>query len=142
MDAKEILSASDVVELKALGGYLAVKKCIEGEIHNSLGVNGWKAFFDKIQYLKKIVSSEREVLISICNEKPFSKSKREVAEILNLKISATKQSELKKKVDLVLNLFCIETRDPYEYYESTKLERFKNSSKLEGIDLMDFSVDV
>lgn len=135
METSKILNASDTTELKSYGSYLEIKNYFEEEIHNSLGVNDWDSFFRKIQQLKKCVSSNRDILIAACEKKSFSKSKKEVSDILNLRITARGWSELKRKVDLIIKTFCSETSDPYEYYERTKLKKFKNSSKLEGIDI-------
>lgn len=135
MEISKILKASDVIELRTFGSYLDIKNNFEKEIHNKLGVNGWDSFFRKIQKLKKIVSSNKDLLVSVCNEKSFTESKKEISKILKLKVTARGWSELKRKVSLIIKVFCSGIFDPYEYYESTKLNKFKNSSKLEGIDI-------
>lgn len=135
METSKILNASDVVELRSFGSYLDIKNNFEKEIHNKLGVNGWGSLFRKIQKLKKIISSKKDVLVSICDEKSFPESKKEISKILKLKVTARGWSELKMKVDLIIKVFCSGNFDPYEYYESTKQKKFKNSSKLEGIDI-------
>lgn len=135
MKTSKILKASDVIELRSFGSYLDIKNNFEKEIHNKLGVNGWDSLFRKIQKLKKIVSSNKDVLVSVCNDKSFTESKKEISKILKLKVTARGWPELKRKVDLIIKVFCFGIFDPYEYYESTKQKKFKNSSKLEGIDI-------
>ena len=135
METNKILKASDVVELRSYGSYLEVKNNFEKEIHNKLGVNGWNSFFKKIQKLKKVVSSNKDFLVSVCDEKSFSESKKEISRILKLKITARGWPELKRKVEIIITIFCSGIFEPYEYYEKTKLNKFKNSSKLEGIDI-------
>ncbi len=136
METNKILKASDVIELRSFGSYLEVKNNFEKEIHNKLGVNGWNSFFEKIQKLKKIVTLNKDILVSVCNEKSFSESKKEISKILKLKVTARGWSELKRKVELIIKIFCFGIFDPYEHYEKTKLNKFKNSSKLEGIDIV------
>ena len=135
METSKILNASDVVELRSFGSYLDIKNNFEKEIHNKLGVNGWGSLFRKIQKLKNIISSKKDVLVSICDEKSFIESKKEISKILKLKVTARGWSELKIKVDLIIKVFCSGIFDPYEYYERTKQKKFKNSSKLESIDI-------
>lgn len=135
METNKILKASDVIELRSFGSYLEVKNNFEKEIHNKLGVNGWNSFFKKVQKLKKIVTLNKDILVSVCDEKSFSESKKEISKILKLKVTARGWSELKRKVELFIKIFCSGIFDPYEYYEKTKLKKFRNSSKLEGIDI-------
>ena len=135
MKAQTIIEASDIHELKTLGSYHKVKKSIEGELGNKLGVTGWKSLFEKIKSLKEIIANNKEYLLAILNKKTFKESKAEISKILNLDINARSWSELEKKTNLIINVFCSGGLDPYEYYEKTKLKKFRNSSKLEGIDI-------
>jgi hypothetical protein len=135
METNKILKAPDVIELRSFGSYLEIKNNFEKEIHNKLGVNSWDSFFWKIQKLKNIVSSNKDVLVSVCSEKSFTESKKEISKILNLKVTARGWSDLKRKVDLIIKIFHSGIFDPYEHYENTKLNKFKSSSKLEGINI-------
>ncbi len=130
-----VLKASNVQELKSLGSYLEIKKNFEKELGSKLGATGWKSFFEKVNTLKKVVSSNKDYLASICDENSFKESKNKTSKLLNVKIKARGWNELKRKIELFITLFCTNIFDPYEYYEKTKLEKFKNSSKLEGIEI-------
>lgn len=131
----EILTASNINGLKLFGSYFDVKNSLEKEIDNKLGVNGWESLFFKIQKIKKNVQLKKELLSSDFQGKSFKDSKKWTSEILNIKITAKGWNELKRKVNLIISVFCSGIFDPYEYYERTKLKKFKDSSKLEGIDI-------
>ena len=135
MKTSKILQADNVVELRSLGSYLDIKNAFEKEIDNKLGVNGWNSFFKTIQRLKKAISSNKDALVSACNQRSFTESKQAISKILEIKVTARERSELTIKVDKMIKVFCSSVFDPYEYYENTKLTKFKNSSKLEGIDI-------
>jgi len=135
MDTNTILKASDIQELKALGSYLEVKRSFEEELNSKLGATGWASFFDKVNSLKEVVSSNKDYLASICDDNSFKESKNKMSKLLNIKVKAKSWIELKRKIEIFIALFCANIFDPYDYYEKTKLEKFKNSSKLEGIDI-------
>jgi len=135
MDAYIILKASDIQELKLLGSYPEVKRSFEKELGSKLDAIGWELFFEKVNALKEVVCSNKDYLASICNENSFKESKNKISKLLNIKVKARGWSELKRKVEKFIMLFCPNAFDPYDYYEKTKLENFKNSSKLEGIEV-------
>lgn len=135
MKATTILKASDINELRSLGSYYDVKNSLEKELSNKLGVNGWGSLFEKIKTLKEIVSAHKEYLSSACEQNSFRNSKSEVSKLLKLRLKARSWVELKTKIKKIIAVFYSDTFDPYEYYEKTKLKKFKNSSKLEGIDI-------
>lgn len=135
MKTSIILQASNVHELRSSGSYYDVKNSIEKELDNKLGVNGWDSFFEKIQALKETVPLNKDYLLSVCKKNSFKESKKEISKLLGINIKARDWLELKNKIKLIINVFCSSAFDPYVYYEKTKLEKFKNSSKLEGIDI-------
>lgn len=135
MKVSKILTASSVLELRSFGSYFDIKEILEKEIGNKLGVNGWESLFFKIQSIKKIVSSSSKLLVSVCERNSFTESKKEISNILKLKIKARDRQELKLKASLIITTFNLGFFDPYEHYEKTKLKKFKNSSKLEGIEI-------
>lgn len=135
MNANTILKASDIQELKSLGSYLEVKRSFEKELGSKLGAIGWKSFFDKVNALKEVVSSNKDYLTSICDENSFKESKNKTSKLLKVKVKARGWGELKRKIEIFITLFCANIFDPYDYYEKTKSEKFKNSSKLEGIEV-------
>jgi hypothetical protein len=65
----------------------------------------------------------------------FKETKEKVSEVLGLKIKARSWSKLKSKIEHIIDVLYLSYFDPYEYYEKTKLQKFKNSSKLEGIEI-------
>ncbi len=135
MNATIILKASNIQEFRSLGSYFEIKRSFEKELGSKLGAIGWKSFFEKINALKKIVSSNKDYLAFICDENSFKESKNKISKLLKVKIKARGWNELKRKIELFIALFCANVFDPYDYYEKTKLEKFKNSSKLEGIEI-------
>lgn len=135
MKANEILKVTTINELKTYGSYFEIKHFFEKKIDNKLGVSGWESLFSKIQSLKTIVPSNKEALESACKRKNFKESKKEISEILKTRVKAKDCDDLKKKVDLLVTVFCSSVFDPYRHYERTKLKKFKDSSKLEGIDI-------
>lgn len=135
MKASELLTASSVDDLRELGSYLEIKRFLEEQVDNKLGVKGWKSLFDKIKYLEEIIQLHKEDLLFSYDEKPFKESRTEISKILKVKIKAKRWSDLKKKVDLFIIFFCTSVFDPYKHYERTKMKKFKDSSKLEGIDI-------
>ena len=71
-----------------------------------MGVSGWESLFSKIQSLKTIVPSNKEALESACKRKNFKESKKEISEILKIRVKAKDCDDLKKKVDLLVIVFC------------------------------------
>jgi len=135
MKVSEVLKASTLNELRTYGSYFELKNSFEKELNNKLEVKGWDSFFAKIKSLITIVSSNKEALESVYNNKNLEESKKEISSILTVKVKAKSWSELKQKVDAFIFVFCSSAFDPYSHYERTKLKKFKDSSKLEGIDV-------
>lgn len=135
MNVNIILNASNIQDLKSLGPYLDIKKSFEDEIDSKLGISGWASFFDKINSLKEVISSNKIYLASICDENSFQESKNKTSKLLNIKVKAKSRNDLKRKIERFITLFCSNIFNPYDYYEKTKLEKFRNSSKLEGIEI-------
>lgn len=135
MKTSEILKVSSIDNLKGLGSYLEIKRFLEEKVDNKLGAKGWSSLFFKIHSFKDIVCTEKETLLSSVHKKSFKESKVEISKILGIKIRARNKDVLKKKVDAFINVFCFDAFDPYEHYEKTKMKKFKDSSKLEGIDI-------
>lgn len=135
MKTSEILKVSSIDELKGLGSYLEIKRFLEDEVDNKLGAKGWSSLFFKIQSLKSTICTDKEALLSSVHKKPLKESKIRISKILGIKIRAKSKDVLKKKVDAFINVFCSGVFDPYEHYEKTKMKKFKDSSKLEGIDI-------
>lgn len=135
MKTSSILKADSIETLRSLGSYYSVKSCLEEALGNKLGVTGWESFFEKINFLKDIVFSNKDHLLAICDGYSFKESKHQVAELLRLRLKARDQRELREKIKKIIAIFCANFFDPYDYYERTKLNKFKNSSKLEGIQI-------
>ncbi|MGZ5027096.1 MAG: hypothetical protein ACXWE9_07295 [Methylobacter sp.] len=135
MKTKAILKASNVQELRLFGSYCDIKDTIEKEIDIKLGANSWASLFEKIKSLEKKVQSNREILLAICEGSNFKETKEKVSEVLGLKIKARSWNELKSRIERIIEVLYLNYFDPYEHYEKTKLKKFKNSSKLEGIEI-------
>jgi len=136
MKTTAALKANDIEELKLLGSYFEVKNNIEKELGMKLGVRGWNSLFDKIKLLKKLIASNKSDFSVVCDENSFTKSKNIISKIIGLKVKAKSWNELRSKLENLIIVFCNNIFDPYEYYEKTKINKFINSSKLEGINIV------
>lgn len=135
MKTKAILKASNVQEMKSFGSYCDIKDAIEKEIDIKLGANSWASLFEKIKSLEEKVQSNKETLLATCKAGNFKETKERISEVLGLKIKARSWNKLKSKIERIIDVLYLSYFDPYEHYEKTKLEKFKNSSKLEGIEI-------
>ncbi|WP_143269372.1 YhfG family protein [Mangrovitalea sediminis] len=135
MKASNVLVASSLDELRELGSYLEIKNCLEKEIDNKLGVKGWKSLFHKIHVLKESVINNKSLILKKDKVRSFEESKNYVSNTLGIHVTAKGWEELTRKLNLIIVVFCSEPFDPYAYYEKTKSKKFKDSSKLEGIDV-------
>ena len=135
MQLSIILKVSNIIELKSLGSFYDVKNSLEKELDNKLGVTGWKSLFNKINGLKFAISANKSYLLNFQDNGSFKELRTNLSKLLDLKISARSYLDLKVKIEKLVNIFCSNVFDPYDYYEKTKLIKFKSSSKLEGINL-------
>ncbi len=135
MKISVVLKANNIEELKLLGSYFEVKTHLEKELGIKLGVTGWSSLFDKVNLLNELIHLNKSYLLSICDESSFKESKEKISNIIKVEVRAKSSGELRNKVENLVLVFCNNAFDPYEYYEKTKLNKFKNSSKLEGIDI-------
>jgi|TARA_B110000240_G_C13437486_1_gene426537 hypothetical protein len=137
MKASVIMKASNVEDLKLLGSYRELKKCLEDELGTKLGINGWDSFYGKIISIKCAVVSLKKEIKSIYKDNMFLEAKSYLSKVLGIKVKARGWKTLKCKISVLMNLFVENSFDPYEYYEKNKLKKFRESSKLEGI-VLDF----
>lgn len=135
MKASNVLAVSNLDELKSLGSYIEIKNSLEKEIDNKLGAKGWKSLFHKIQSLKGSVPINKSLILEIDKGKSFKESKRDISKILGINVTAKGWKDFNRKLNLLISFFCSEPFDPHAYYEKTKLKKFKDSSKLEGINI-------
>ena len=135
MKTVNIIAATSLSQLKALGHFREIKDCLELAIGNKLGVRDWISLYTRIEHIKEAVRSNNVRLKAACTASSFKESKNEISELLNLRITANDRDELTTKANNIINLFHSEPFNSYEYYEKTKLKKFKDSSKLEGIDI-------
>lgn len=135
MKASAIANVTDIDELKSLGAYLELKRSLEGEFGNKLGVNGWQSFFYKLSTLKQAVFANKDYLVTVCQNNSFNESKKLISNLLSLRVTARGWNELNGKLKKIITVFSSDAVDPYEYYEKTKQKKFIDSSKLEGLDV-------
>ncbi|MBB1488764.1 YhfG family protein [Oceanospirillum sediminis] len=135
MKARSVLLASSLDELRGLGSYLEIKNSLEKEIDNKLGVRGWKSLFHKIQFIKESVLTNKIIITKMDQGKSFKESKSDISKALGINLTAKGWEDFNRKINLIISVFYSESFDPYSYYEKTKLKKFKDSSKLEGIDI-------
>ena len=135
MKVNAILKANDTKDLKSLGAYCDVKSSFEKQIGLKLGVKGWDSFFVKVQELKLSVIRNRGDLNVIFESNSFRDVQSKILDILQLKVTATSQEDLKEKIEYLIKECNGEDFDPYKRFEETKMKNFKNSSRLEGIEI-------
>ncbi len=83
----------------------------------------------------KTTHLKKNILTKVCTNESLEKSKNEASDILESIITARSRHDLTRKINLIIDFFRLDFFDPYKYYEKTKLKKFKDSSKLEGIDI-------
>ena len=132
MQIRTIVNVHDVEDLKSLGAYRVLKNAIEAEIGSKLGVKGWSSLYEKIVSLKSAVSLLGKETV-IYEGRKFSEVKTYLSKHLGINVKARGWKTLKAKVSALIQLFKSDSFDPYAYYEKTKLKKFRDSSKLEGI---------
>ncbi len=135
MNIQDLVKAKKVEDLKAFGGYFDTKNNLESQLGFKLGVNGWHSLHEKLYELRMAVKSNKDKIYHIYWTYPLDKSKEEISDILDVDLTVKDKEELKDRVDDLICFFYISSYDPYRKYEESKLKNFKNSSKLEGIDI-------
>ncbi len=135
MKKDQILAASSLEQLKTLGSFREIKAFLETNIDNKLGIRGWNSLYKKINNLKETTHLKKNILTKVCTNESLEKSKKEASDILEIIITARSRHDLTRKINLIIDFFRLDFFDPYKYYEKTKLKKFKDSSKLEGIDI-------
>ncbi|WP_017461768.1 YhfG family protein [Dyella ginsengisoli] len=135
MKTLQIIEALDVGGLKSLGSFAQVRGAVEASFGSQFGCRGWSSLFSKLKSLKSEVPRQGANLLGACERAAFQDSVNEVSNILGVKVKAKTRSELVEIVNCFIRAFPPAPFDPYEYYEKTKLAKFKGSSKLEGIDV-------
>ncbi|MEZ8056344.1 YhfG family protein [Vibrio atlanticus] len=131
----KILGCKSVEELKLLDSYLGLKRSVEDKLGFKLHVKGWESFFNRIEFLKSLVSKSKKKLERIPDAKPFVEAKREVNNILGFKINVKERSKLKEILSSLISVFSQVVISAHERFESTKIRNFVHSSRLEGIDI-------
>ena len=135
----QILKVDDLAELKTFGAYLKVKNNVESQLGFKLGVHGWTSLLNKIKQLNIAVQKHQHDLLSICQNDSFKEAKAQVFELLGIKIAVKNKAQLTTKLDTLIECFSESSFDPFQRFEETKLQNFRSSSKLEGIDIPDAS---
>ncbi len=133
MKINTIFQAKNINDLKSLGSYYELKKHIENQLDVVLGVRGWESLFYKIIFLNKSILNNRNYLYEIYRENDLANSIKIINETLGVQIKATSLKDLENKITNLVSL--LGEYDPALRFEETKIKNFKNSSKLEGIDI-------
>ncbi|NKN31753.1 YhfG family protein [Marichromatium bheemlicum] len=133
--ASRAISSKDIEALKCCGSYLEIKRSIELTLKNKIHTQGWESLFNRIQALKKALSSKHEKISNALKKRSLKESKNEIRLILGINVTARSKNEFSEKIEAFKFLFITPSTDPYQRYEETKKRNFKNSSRLEGIEL-------
>ena len=133
MKINTLIAASDLNQLKKQGSFREIKTFIETSIDNKLGITGWNSLYEKLEHLKKGVNSNEINSMYSQSQKSLKQLKKEFSALLTINVTANTLIDLQRKIDLIINFFSSEPFNPFKHYENTKLDKFKNSSKLEGI---------
>ncbi|MDD4965124.1 MAG: DUF2559 family protein [Gallionella sp.] len=131
----QVLKVADLDELKALGSYFDLKKNTEKQLGFKLNIRGWDSLFQSIKRLRSVVPKNKDQFFRICQCYSFNDAKHKIFELLELKIAAKNKKQLEAKLENLVRCFNALHFDPYKRFEETKLKNFKNSSKLEGIEI-------
>ena len=131
----KILKVDDVDELKVFGSYLDLKNIIEKNLDLKLGVKGWDSLFQKIKQLRLAVPKNKDRLFEICRSCSLDEAKSKTFELIGTRVAANNKKQLMVKLENLVKCFGDSSFDPCRRFEETKLKNFKNSSKLEGIEI-------
>lgn len=135
MNVKSLIQANSIDDLKKVGSYQEIKKELENEIGNKIGGRSWESLFIKIKLLKKVCSSQEKEILDISKDLVLFDANKKISKILEINFMAKNNKDLEIKLKKIISFFSTPYFDPYDYYEKTKKNKFKNSSKLEGIDI-------
>ena len=120
--------------IKKYGSFIEMKKNLKNIFGFDVKARSWKALFEKLQNIKKIINNTDKSLF-ITNS--FLISKNKISEKLGIYSCADNLQQLKNDFDKLIIFFTLKKFDPYEEFEKSKALNFKYSSKLEGIDIQD-----
>ncbi|KPW55975.1 Uncharacterized protein ALO80_04189 [Pseudomonas caricapapayae] len=132
---QQVLQAEQIDDLKRLGTFIDVKKCIEAQLMLKLGVNGWMALCSKLEALRAALRANNASVQLAAREKTFKDARRRLSESLGFKITAKNQTELDRVIQTCSMYRFNHATDPHKRFEQNKRRNFINSSKLEGIHL-------
>lgn len=133
IDLNKILKTNDIETLKSYGSFNEVKTFIEEDIKFKLGVKSWNNLLEKIQVLENGFLNNLPLIQNIIKNSSFNKAKKELSEIIHIKIRIQKKKDFIEGINNLIKSFS--TFDPFKVFEDRKLENFKNSSKLEGLKI-------
>jgi hypothetical protein len=146
LKAINIKEIKDLDSLKLLGTFSHVKILISDEIGARIKAKSWILLFKTIRHLNKSLEDNREKLKAfISNDETsmkasgkFNDVKCELSDMLGLGITARGWSELRRKIENLLQVFSLGVLvSKYDLYEKIKRSNFVASSKLEGIEVSD-----
>ena len=127
MDINDI---NTLYNIKKYGSFIEMKKNLKNIFGFDVKARSWKALFEKLQNIKKIINNADKSLF-ITNS--FLISKNKISEKLGIYSCADNLQQLKNDFDKLIIFFTLKKFDPYEEFEKSKIADFTDSSRLEGI---------
>lgn len=135
MYIKNILRTNNIEDLKLLGPFNELVKIIENELDTKIIVTDWISLYKTIMSINDFILWLNSGDSLNYKMGSFLDTKKQLSEKLGFTIKAKSWKALELKIDKLKKLPVLNSFEPYEYYEKYKLEKFCDSSRLEGLDI-------
>ncbi|WP_311751856.1 hypothetical protein [Proteus columbae] len=135
MYIKNILRTNNIEDLKLLAPFNELVKIIENELDAKVIATDWISLYKTIISINEFILWLNSDNSSNYKKSSFLDTKKYLSEKLGVSIKAHSWKKLDFKIDKLKKLLVLSDFNPYEYYEKYKLEKFRDSSRLEGLNI-------
>lgn len=135
MYIKNILRTNNIEDLKLLAPFNELVKIIENELDAKVIATDWISLYKTIISINEFILWLNSDNSSNYKKSSFLDTKKYLSEKLGVSIKAHSWKKLDFKIDKLKKLLVLNDFNPYEYYEKYKLEKFCDSSRLEGLNI-------
>lgn len=135
MYIKNILRTNNIEDLKLLAPFNELVKIIENELDAKVIATDWISLYKTIISINEFILWLNSDNSSNYKKSSFLDTKKYLSEKLGVSIKAHSWKKLDFKIDKLKKLLILSDFNPYEYYEKYKLEKFRDSSRLEGLNI-------
>lgn len=135
MYIKNILRTNNIEDLKLLAPFNELVKIIENELDAKVIATDWISLYETIISINEFILWLNSDNSSNYKKSSFLDTKKYLSEKLGVSIKAHSWKKLDFKIDKLKKLLVLNDFNPYEYYEKYKLEKFCDSSRLEGLNI-------